>query len=420
MSSHTNNEQRTTSNLDVEKIRQDFSILNQTVYGKPLAYFDNGATTQKPQVVLDTITLFHNHINSNIHRAVHKLSGESTKAYEEARETVLDFINAKKTSEIIFTSGATASINLVAFSFGETFVHEGDEVIVSEMEHHSNIVPWQMLCERKKAILKVLPFDDNGELILSKLEDLITSKTRILAVTHVSNTLGTVNPIKEIISIAHKHNVPVLIDGAQGIKHGIVDVQDLDVDFYAIAGHKIYGPTGIGVLYGKEKLLNEMCPWQGGGDMVAPNGVTFEKTYYNDLPFKFEAGTANYIGAAALATAMKYYKSIGIEAATAYETELLNYATSKLLTIDGVRIIGTAKHKAAIISFLIDNIHPFDSGMILDKMGIAVRTGNHCTQPVIDHFGIDGTVRASFAFYNTFEEVDRLIDGVNKVKEMFG
>ena len=404
--------------LDINKIRQDFKILNQTLYGKPLAYFDNGATTQKPQVVLDTITHFHNSINANIHRGVHKLSEESTKEYEEARETVRDFINAKKTGEIIFTSGATASINLVAFSFGETYVHEGDEVIVSEMEHHSNIVPWQMLCERKKAALKVLPFDDSGEIILSKLEELITPKTRILAITHVSNTLGTVNPIKEIISIAHKHNVPVLIDGAQGVKHGIVDVQDLDVDFYAIAGHKVYGPTGIGVLYGKEKYLNEMCPWQGGGDMIST--VTFAKTTYNELPFKFEAGTANFIGAAGLAAALKYYKSIGVEAATDYETELLNYATSKLLAIDGVRIIGNAKHKASIISFLVDNIHPYDTGMILDKMGIAVRTGNHCTQPVVDHFGIDGTVRASFAFYNTFEEIDRLIEGVKKVKEMFG
>ncbi len=404
--------------LDINKIRQDFPILNQTLYGKPLAYFDNGATTQKPQVVLDTITHFYNSINANIHRGVHKLSEESTKAYEEARETVRGFINAKKTSEVIFTSGATASINMVAFSFGETFVHEGDEVIVSEMEHHSNIVPWQMLCERKNAKLKILPFNENGELIIEKLDELITSKTRILAVTHVSNSLGTVNPIKEIIKKAHKHNVPVLIDGAQGVKHGIIDVQDLDADFYAIAGHKIYGPTGIGVLYGKEKLLNAMVPWQGGGDMIST--VSFEKTVYNELPFKFEAGTANYIGAAGLSAAIKYYKSIGIEAATAYETELLKYATSKLLSIDGVRIIGNAQHKAPIVSFLVDNIHPYDTGMILDKMGIAVRTGNHCTQPVIDHFGIDGTVRASLAFYNTFEEIDRLIEGVKKIKEMFG
>lgn len=404
--------------LDINKIRQDFPILNQTLYGKPLAYFDNGATTQKPQVVLDTITHFYNSINANIHRGVHKLSEESTKAYEEARETVRSFINAKKTNEVIFTSGATTSINMVAFSFGETFVHEGDEVIVSEMEHHSNIVPWQMLCERKKAKLIVLPFDDNGEIIIEKLDELITSKTRILAVTHVSNTLGTVNPVKEIIKKAHKYDVPVLIDGAQGVKHGIIDVQDLDADFYAIAGHKIYGPTGIGVLYGKEKLLNVMVPWQGGGDMIST--VSFEKTVYNELPFKFEAGTANFIGAAGLSTAIKYYKSIGIEAATAYETELLNYATSKLLAIDGVRIIGNAHHKAPIVSFLVDNIHPYDTGMILDKMGIAVRTGNHCTQPVMAHFAIDGTVRASLAFYNTFEEIDRLIEGVKKIKEMFG
>jgi cysteine desulfurase/selenocysteine lyase len=404
--------------LDINKIRQDFPILNQTLYGKPLAYFDNGATTQKPQVVLDTITHFYNSINANIHRGVHKLSEESTKAYEEARETVRSFINAKNTNEVIFTSGATASINLVAFSFGETFVHEGDEVIVSEMEHHSNIVPWQMLCERKKAKLKVLPFDENGELIIEKLDELITSKTRILAVTHVSNSLGTVNPIKEIIKKAHKYNVSVLIDGAQGVKHGIIDVQDLDADFYAIAGHKIYGPTGIGVLYGKEKLLNAMVPWQGGGDMIST--VSFEKTIYNELPFKFEAGTANYIGAAGLSTALKYYKSIGIEAATDYETELLKHATSELLSVDGVRIIGNAQHKSPIISFLVENIHPYDTGMILDKMGIAVRTGNHCTQPVMAHFGIDGTVRTSLAFYNTFEEIDRLIEGVKKIKEMFG
>ena len=404
--------------IDIKKIRNDFPILNQTVYGKPLVYFDNGATTQKPQVVLDTINHFHNNINANIHRGVHKLSEESTKAYEEARETAREFINAKKLSEIIFTSGATASINLVAFSFGETFVHEGDEIIVSEMEHHSNIVPWQMLCERKKAKLKVIPFDDNGVLLIDQLNNLITPKTKLVAVTHVSNTLGTVNPLKEIINIAHSKNVPVLIDGAQGIKHGVVDVQNLDADFYVFSGHKIYGPTGIGVLYGKESLLDKMVPWQGGGDMIST--VTFEKTIYNELPFKFEAGTANFIGAAGLSTALKYYKSIGIEDATKYETELLNYAAKELLSIKHVRIIGNAPDKASIISFIIEDIHPYDTGMILDKMGVAVRTGNHCTQPVVDHFGIDGTVRASLAFYNTFEEIDRLIDGVKKVKEMFG
>jgi cysteine desulfurase/selenocysteine lyase len=286
------------------------------------------------------------------------------------------------------------------------------------MEHHSNIVPWQMLCERKNAKLVVWPFNDDGELLIDQLDNLITPKTKIIAVTHVSNTLGTVNPIKEIIQKAHKYNVPVLIDGAQGIKHGIVDVVDLDVDFYVFSGHKIYGPTGIGVLFGKEKWLNQMVPWQGGGDMIST--VTFAKTTYNELPFKFEAGTANYIDAAGLATALKYYQSVGIENATAYETELLNYATKKLLSIDGIKIIGNAQHKAAIISFIIENIHPYDTGMILDKMGIAVRTGNHCTQPVVDHYGIDGIVRASFAFYNTFEEIDRLIEGVKKVKEMFG
>jgi cysteine desulfurase/selenocysteine lyase len=406
------------STININNIRSDFPILNQQVHGKPLVYFDNGATTQKPTCVLNTIDHFHNQINANIHRGVHKLSDESTQAYENARETVRAFINAKSTKEIIFTSGATASINLVAFSFGEAFVGEGDEVIVSEMEHHSNIVPWQLMCERKKASIKVLPFDDNGELLIDQLEELITSRTRIIAVTHVSNSLGTVNPIKEIIAKAHSKGVKVLIDGAQGIKHGAIDMQDLDADFYVFSGHKIYGPTGIGVLFGKEKLLNAMPPWQGGGDMIAT--VTFEKTTFNDLPFKFEAGTANYIGAAALATAISYYQSIGIEAATAYEDQLLEYATQKLLAIDDVRIIGTAKEKASIISFLVGDIHPYDTGMILDKMGIAVRTGTHCTEPVMAHFGIDGTVRASLAFYNTKEEIDKLIEGVKRVKQMFG
>lgn len=404
--------------FDINKIRNDFPILNQKVYGKPLIYFDNGATTQKPQVVLDTILHFHNNINSNIHRGVHKLSEESTTAYEQARETVRAFLNARFSHEIIFTSGTTASINLVAYSFGETFIREGDEVIISEMEHHSNIVPWQMICERKKAKLKVVPFNDEGILLVETLDNLITDKTKILAITHVSNTLGTVNPIKEITQMAHAHNVPVLVDGAQGVKHGTIDVVDLDVDFYAFSGHKLYGPTGIGVLYGKEKWLDQMVPWQGGGDMIST--VTFKKTTYNDLPFKFEAGTANYIDAAALATAIMFFKSVGIEEAMTYETELLNHATRKLLEVDGVRIFGNAPEKAAIISFLITGIHPYDTGMILDKMGIAVRTGNHCTQPVIDHFGIEGTVRASLAFYNTFEEVNRFIEGVVKVKEMFG
>ncbi len=412
----TNNHQLTTINLNQR--RSDFPILSREVYGRPLVYFDNGATTQKPTCVLQTIERFYKEINANIHRGVHKLSDESTREYENAREVVRRFLNARKTSEIIFTSGTTASINLVAFSFGEVFVHHGDEVLVTEMEHHSNIVPWQLLCERKGATLKVLPFNDNGELMLDKLSELITPKTRIIAVTHVSNTLGTVNPIAEIVRIAHSHNIPVLVDGAQGVKHGIIDVQKLDADFYVFSGHKIYGPTGIGVLYGKEEWLDRMVPWQGGGDMIAT--VSFKKTTFNELPFKFEAGTANYIGAAGLGTALDYYMSIGPEVATAYEDELLKYATNKLKEIDGLTIYGNAPEKAAIISFLLNGIHPYDTGMILDKMGIAVRTGNHCTQPVIDHYGIDGTVRASLAFYNTFDEIDRLVEALHKVKEMFG
>ncbi|MEJ5317043.1 MAG: cysteine desulfurase [Tenuifilum sp.] len=413
---NTNNEQRTTNNLISR--RSDFPILSREVYGRPLVYFDNGATTQKPLCVLQTIERFYREINANIHRGVHKLSEESTREYENAREVVRKFLNARKTSEIIFTSGTTASINLVAYSFGEVFVRQGDEVLVTEMEHHSNIVPWQLLCERKGATLKVLPFDSNGELMLNKLPELLTPKTRIVAVTQVSNTLGTVNPIAEIVRIAHSQNIPVLVDGAQGVKHGKIDVQQLDADFYAFSGHKIYGPTGIGVLYGKEEWLERMVPWQGGGDMIAT--VSFAKTTFNELPFKFEAGTANYIGAAGLATALNYYSSIGPDIATAYEDELLKYATQKLTEIDGLTIYGNAPEKAAIISFLLNGIHPYDTGMILDKMGIAVRTGNHCTQPVIDHFGIDGTVRASLAFYNTFEEIDRLVEALHKVKEMFG
>jgi cysteine desulfurase/selenocysteine lyase len=410
------NDQRST--INVIKIRADFPILNQQVHGKPLVYFDNGATTQKPTCVLETINYFHYQINANIHRGVHKLSDESTSAYENARETVRQFINAKSTKEIIFTSGTTASINLVAYSFGEAFIDDGDEMIVSEMEHHSNIVPWQLMCDRRKAKLKVLPIDDNGDLIIEKLDELITNRTRIIAVTHLSNSLGTVTPVKEIIAKAHAKGVKVLVDGAQGIKHGKLDVQDLNADFYAFSGHKIYGPTGIGVLYGKEDLLNMLPPWQGGGDMIA--SVSFEKTTFNELPFKFEAGTANYIGAVAMATALKYYQSIDINAAVRHESELLEYATKRLLSIEGVRIIGTAKEKAAIISFLVGNIHPYDTGMILDKMGIAVRTGTHCTEPAMAHFGIDGTVRASLAFYNTKEEIDMLIEGVERVKMMFG
>ncbi|HBI80730.1 MAG TPA: cysteine desulfurase CsdA [Bacteroidales bacterium] len=412
----TNNYQPSTINFI--RLRNDFPILSREVYGKPLVYFDNGATTQKPTCVLQTIQRFYNEINANIHRGVHVLSEESTREYEDSREVVRKFLNARKTSEIIFTSGTTASINLVAFSFGEVFVKQGDEILVTEMEHHSNIVPWQMLCERKGATLKVIPFNDNGELMLEKIPELLTPKTRIVALTQVSNTLGTVNPVAEIVRMAHSQNIPVLVDGAQGVKHGIVDVQKLDADFYTFSGHKIYGPTGIGVLYGKEEWLNRMVPWQGGGDMIST--VTFKKTTFNELPFKFEAGTANYIGAAGLATALNYYTGIGIEAATAYENELLRYATRRLSEIEGLTIYGNAREKAAIISFLLKDIHPYDTGTILDKFGIAVRTGHHCSQPVIDHFGIDGTVRASLAFYNTFDEIDRLVEALHKVKAMFG
>ncbi len=404
--------------LDIDKIRADFPVLNQKIYKKEYVYLDNGATTQKPNQVIDAISNFYKNTNSNIHRGVHYLSEKSTEAYEAVRKKVQNFINAEHEHEIIFTKGTTDSINLVAFSFGERYVKEGDEVIITAMEHHSNIVPWQMLCERKKAVLKVIPFDENGELELSKLPQLLSEKTRILAVTHVSNSLGTINPIKEIIAEAHKANVPVLIDGAQSIQHTTIDVQDLDCDFFAFSGHKIYSETGIGVLYGKEKYLEEIPPYQGGGDMV--DQVTLEKTTYLKSPFKFEAGTTNYVGAVSLGVAIDYLNEIGLENIQKYESELIQYATEQLSAIDGLIIYGNAKHKSATISFLLDKIHHYDTGMILDKLGIAVRTGTHCTQPVMERLGITGTVRASFAFYNTKEDIDKLVEGVKKVKEMFG
>jgi cysteine desulfurase / selenocysteine lyase len=403
--------------ININKIRSDFPVLNQKIYNKEYVYLDNGATTQKPKQVIDAISYFYQNTNSNIHRGVHFLSEKSTEAYEAVRKKVQDFINAEHEHEIIFTKGTTDSINLVAFSFGERFVNEGDEVVITAMEHHSNIVPWQMLCERKKAVLKIIPFDENGELELSKLPALLNEKTKILAVTQVSNSLGTINPIKEIIAEAHKKNVPVLIDGAQSIQHTKIDVQDLDCDFFAFSGHKIYSETGIGVLYGKEKFLEEIPPYQGGGDMV--DQVTLEKTTYLKAPFKFEAGTTNYVGAVSLGVAIDYLNEIGIDKIEKYEKELIDYATEQLLAIDGLTIYGNAKHKSAAISFLLDGIHHYDTGMILDKLGIAVRTGTHCTQPVMDCLGITGTVRASFAFYNTKEDVDKLVEGVKKVKEMF-
>lgn len=404
--------------LDINKLRQDFPILSEKIYGKPLVYFDNAATTQTPTQVTDIIVEYYNKYNSNIHRGIHYLSNKSTEGAENARLKVQKFINAAHSHEVIFTSGATESVNLVANSFGECYISEGDEVIVSEMEHHSNIVPWQMLCQRKKVTLKVLPFNDNGELMIEKLEDLITDRTKILAVNHISNSLGTINPIKGIIDFAHSKNVPVLIDAAQSVQHKKIDVQALDADFLVFSGHKLYGPTGIGVLYGKEKFLNEMPPWQGGGEMIQE--VTFEKTTYNELPFKFEAGTPNYIDAIGLGAAIDYVEAIGLDAIDAYEQELLAYATEKFNAIPGMRIYGTAKNKTSVISFLVEGIHFYDMGMLLDQMGIAVRTGTHCTEPVMQHFGIDGTVRASFAFYNTKEEIDALLAGIEKVCKMFG
>lgn len=401
----------------IEEIRSEFPILSVTVHGKPLVYLDNGATTQKPVQVISVMEELYRTANANVHRGVHSLSDIVSERYEAARETVRDFINAPKREEIIFTAGTTASINAVAFSFGERFVTEGDEILISGMEHHANIVPWQMLCGRKGAKLRVIPFTDEGVLDLDAYRRMLTARTRIVAVTHVSNVLGTVNPVKEIVAEAHRHGIPVLVDGAQGIQHGIVDVKDIGCDFYVFSGHKVYGPNGIGVLYGKENLLNEIPPYQGGGDMVA--NVTFEKTTYNELPFKFEAGTTNFTGAIGMAAALDYLTALGREAVAEREQALLARATTGLSSISGIRIYGTAPHKVSVISFLPGNIHQYDAGMILDKMGIAVRTGTHCAQPVMERYGISGTIRASMAFYNTEEEIDALVQGLRKVTEMF-
>ncbi len=403
--------------FDVTKIRNDFPILNQKIYGKPLVYFDNGATTQKPKVVIDIINKLHSEYNSNVHRGIHYLSDQITNMYESTREKIKNYLNAQHSHEIIFTNGVTASINTVAYSFGEAYIKKGGEIIVSEMEHHSNIVPWQIMCKRKGARLKVIPFNDKGELLLDEYKKLINSKTKLVAVVHVSNSLGTINPVKEIIAIAHKKNVPVLIDGAQAIQHEKIDVQDMDCDFYAFSGHKVYGPTGIGVLYGKERWLDEMPPYQGGGDMI--DRVTFEKTVYDDLPFKFEAGTPNYIGAIGLGVALDYITNIGLNNIQNQEKKLLDYATKKLMAIEGLKLYGTAKNKICIFSFLLNDIHSFDAGMFLDKMGIAVRTGHHCTQPLWDCYKIEGSIRASLVFYNTFEEIDSLCIAIKKVQKMF-
>lgn len=400
----------------IAKVRSGFPILSEKIYNKPLIYFDNGATTQKPQCVIDRINFGYNHLNANIHRGVHFLSQRATEAHENARTAVARFLGTEKREEIIFTRGTTEAINLIAFSFGEAFCNEGDEVIVSVMEHHSNIVPWQMLCERKNMKLRVIPMNEKGELRLDEFKLLLNDRTRIVSITHVSNVLGTVNPVKQIIDIAHERNIPVLVDGAQSVPHIPVNVKDLDADFYVFSGHKIYGPTGIGALYGKEKWLNAIPPYQGGGEMIAT--VSFEKTTYNELPFKFEAGTPDYIGSTALAEALEYVQSIGIEKIAAYEHELTEYATKRLSEIENIRIIGQAEEKSAVISFLVGEIHPYDIGMLLDKLGIAVRTGHHCAQPLIDSLGIPGTVRASFAFYNTKEEIDTFIDALKRVVVM--
>jgi cysteine desulfurase/selenocysteine lyase len=401
----------------IAKIRADFPVLKQKIYGKPLIYFDNGATTQKPLQVIDIVDRYHSELNSSIHRGVHFLSDQATVAYENARKTVQKYINAKEPYEIIFTSGTTGSINTVAFSFGEKYIHAGDEIIISEMEHHANIVPWQMVCERKNAKLKIIPFDSRGVLLIEKLEELISENTRLIAITHISNVLGTINPIDKVIDIAHARNIPVLIDAAQSIQHSVIDVQKLDCDFLVFSGHKIYGPTGIGILYGKEKWLDQIPPYQGGGDMV--DVVSFEKTTYNKLPFKFEAGTTNYIGAIGMAAALDYMKLTGLEQIAAYEKELLEYGTSLLENLGGITIYGKSPKKTSIISFLIDGVHMLDAGMIFDKMGIAVRIGTHCAQPIMQHFNIDGTLRVSLGMYNTKEEIDYLCKAIGQVKSMF-
>ena len=402
---------------NIESIRADFPILTQTVHNRPLVYLDNAATTQKPWSVIKKIEEGYTKQNANVHRGVHFLSQMATEAHEAARVTVQQFLGAAHAHEIIFTRGTTESINLVAHSFGETFLKQGDEVIVSEMEHHSNIVPWQLLQQRKGIIIKVIPFNEAGELDLQAYASLFSDRTKLVAVNHVSNVLGTINPVQQIIQIAHHNNVPVLIDGAQSVPHIAVNVQELDADFYVFSGHKIYGPTGMGVLYGKEKWLDAMVPYQGGGEMIAQ--VSFEKTTFNELPYKFEAGTPDFIGSTALAEAIRYVQDIGMDQIAAYETYLLNYATDKLQQLGDVRFFGTSSHKSAVISMQVGNIHHYDMGTLLDKLGIALRTGHHCAQPIMQHFGIEGTLRASFALYNTTQEIDALVAGIQRVKQLF-
>lgn len=403
--------------LDINKIRADFPILSEKVYGKPLVYLDNGATTQKPKCVVDKINEVYYTVNANVHRGVHRLSQEATDMMENARKTVQNFIHAKHHGEIIFTKGTTESINLVAHSFCQAFCEVGDEIIISEMEHHANIVSWQLQEIIRGIKLRVIPINEKGELILEEFEKLISEKTKLVSIMHVSNVMGTINPIEKIIDIAHRKNIPVLIDAAQSIQHIPIDVQKLDCDFLVFSAHKVYGPTGIGVLYGKEEYLNQMPPYQGGGEMIGH--VSFKGTTFNELPFKFEAGTPNYTDLIATATALDYISELGLDSIHEYEDELLRYATEELLKIEGLRIYGTSEYKSSAISFLVKDIHHYDMGMMLDKMGIAVRTGHHCAQPLMEALGIDGTVRASFAFYNTKEEIDILVAGVKRVAEMF-
>jgi cysteine desulfurase/selenocysteine lyase len=403
--------------MDIERIKRDFPILAERIHGKRLVYLDNAATSQKPRAVIDAIVHYYDHLNANIHRGVHTLSVRATEAHDEARETVRRFIQAADANEIIFVRGATEAINLVAQTYGRANVGEGDEVLITAMEHHSNIVPWQMLCEEKRAHLRVAPIDDAGDLELDAFEKLLSPRTRIVAVTHVSNALGTVNPLRKIIQLAHAHDVPVLVDGAQAVPHLPVDVQALGCDFYAFSGHKVYGPTGIGVLYGKEEILAEMPPYQGGGDMIS--SVTFEKTTYNVVPYKFEAGTPDIAGAIGLGAALEYVSRLGMEKIAAHEHDLLVYATEKVGALPGVRLIGTASHRAGLLSFVMDGVHPHDLGTILDREGIAIRTGHHCAQPVMERFKIPATARASFAVYNTREDVDALVEGMRKAHEVF-
>ena len=410
-------EQQTLVPYEVDRIRDDFPILSRTVYGKPLVYLDYGATTQKPRAVVDAITEEYYSVNANVHRGVHFLSQRATELHEASRETVRRFINARSTNEIVFTRGTTESINLLAYSYGEACMKAGDEVLLSTMEHHSNIVPWQLLQARKGIVLKVIPMNDRGELLLDAYEKLFTERTRLVCVAHVSNVLGTVNPVKDMARTAHSHGVPILIDGAQSIPHMPVDVQELDADFYVFSGHKVYGPTGVGVFYGKEDWLDRLPPYQGGGEMI--QHVSFERTTFNELPFKFEAGTPDYIGTTALARALDYVTALGMDRIAAHEHDLTTYAMERLRQVPGMRIFGEAAEKGSVISFLVGDIHHFDMGTLLDRLGIAVRTGHHCAQPLMQRLGIEGTVRASFGLYNTRQEVDALVDGVVRVSRMF-